>query len=108
MLGMKSRPCEVRSGGREKGGELYQSLGCWGYHASLVHLGRDERQHSGSGAGASLRAPQSGPSNRGFLRGCGGLGVLIPFHPSRAWPVFSVCPGSMEVYKQRDQPPTGE
>jgi len=49
VLGMESRPCEVRSGGREKGGELYQSLGCWGYRASLEHLGRDERQHSGSG-----------------------------------------------------------
>ena len=56
----------------------YQSVGCWGYQASLMHLGRDERQHSGSGAGVSLRAPQGGPSNRGSLRGCGGLGVLTP------------------------------
>ena len=85
----------------------HQSLGCWGYQASLMHLGRDERQHSGSGAGVPLRALQSGPSNGGFLRDCGGLRVLTPFHPSRAWPVFSVCPGSMEIYKQKDQPPIG-
>lgn len=85
----------------------FQSVGCWGYQASLMHLGRDERQHSGSGAGASLRAPQSGPSNQGFLRCCGGLGVLTLFHPNRAWPVFSVRPGSMETCKQRDRPLMG-
>lgn len=108
---------------REKRRVHYQSLGCWGYAgvpnpswerwtaSTLEEVGRKwgwrilEDPEWAEGQGGSWE--EAVHTSHGSVR-CGVLGALTPFHGSKAWPEFNICPWSLETCKQRERPTIGD